>query len=167
MMKMRPTFESKRELITLCHTCGIGKDSIVVEIGSYAGESSEVFAVIAGTVYCIDPWIPGSIGGIVEAESKFDDMVMGHSNIRKCKISSVKYAMMVPDNSVDLVYIDGNHDEESVREDILSWMPKVKKGCWISGHDYNSNYPGLVSVVNEILGKPDHTFECFSWGKKL
>ena len=49
---------------------------------------------------------------------------------------SVEAAMQVPDNSLDFVYIDGNHEFSYVTSDIHVWRKKVKKGGIISGHDY-------------------------------
>lgn len=40
------------------------------------------------------------------------------------------------DESLDFVYIDGNHVFEYVVEDIALWSPKVRKGGIICGHDY-------------------------------
>ena len=35
-----------------------------------------------------------------------------------------------------MVYIDGDHRKEPVLADINAWLPKVKKGGIIGGHDY-------------------------------
>lgn len=43
----------------------------------------------------------------------------------------------VEDESLDFVYIDGNHALEYVIEDIKLWSKKVKKGGIVSGHDYD------------------------------
>ena len=40
------------------------------------------------------------------------------------------------DNSLDFVYIDGNHQEPYITEDITEWSKKVRSGGIISGHDY-------------------------------
>lgn len=40
------------------------------------------------------------------------------------------------DESLDFVYIDGNHKFEYTVEDIALWSPKVRKGGIIAGHDY-------------------------------
>lgn len=40
------------------------------------------------------------------------------------------------DNSLDFVYIDGNHTLPYIAMDIFGWERKVKKGGIISGHDY-------------------------------
>lgn len=55
------------------------------------------------------------------------------------------------DNSLDFVFIDADHKYQSVVNDILAWMPKVKIGGVLAGHDYPS-YPGVVKAVNEIFG---------------
>jgi hypothetical protein len=40
------------------------------------------------------------------------------------------------DESLDFIYIDGNHSYESVKEDMNIWFPKLKKGGLFAGHDY-------------------------------
>lgn len=44
------------------------------------------------------------------------------------------------DNSLDFVFIDGNHSFTYVLEDIAAWSKKVRPGGIVAGHDYwNSN----------------------------
>jgi hypothetical protein len=40
------------------------------------------------------------------------------------------------DNSLDFVYIDGDHSYDFVMQDIIIWGRKVRTGGIISGHDY-------------------------------
>jgi predicted O-methyltransferase YrrM len=58
------------------------------------------------------------------------------------------------DDSVDVIFIDAGHSYESVIKDIKSWLPKIKNGGIMSGHDYNS-WPGVKLAVNEIFNKID------------
>jgi hypothetical protein len=37
---------------------------------------------------------------------------------------------------LDFCFIDENHSYKSVREDVLMWLPKIKKGGILAGHDY-------------------------------
>lgn len=54
------------------------------------------------------------------------------------------------DGSLDVVYIDGAHDYDSVRADLAAWTPKVRTGGLIAGHDYNPGaWPGVVQAVRE------------------
>lgn len=57
-----------------------------------------------------------------------------------------------PDEFYDIVYIDGGHSYESVRDDIKNWLPKVKQGGFICGDDYIEGWPGVVQAVNEMFG---------------
>jgi Methyltransferase domain len=49
---------------------------------------------------------------------------------------SLSAALLIPDDSVDFVYVDARHDYCGVMEDLLAWWPKLKKGGLMAGHDY-------------------------------
>ena len=53
------------------------------------------------------------------------------------------------DNSIDAIYIDGNHSYEAVIEDIKNWSPKVKQGGLIIGDDYLT-FEGVKKAVNDF-----------------
>lgn len=65
-------------------------------------------------------------------------------------------AREVPDGSLDFVYIDANHELMPVLRDIYAWVPKVKKGGIISGHDYVSRrdwpHVQVVQAVHAYTG---------------
>ena len=65
--------------------------------------------------------------------------------------SSSDAAKEFEQESVDLVFIDANHSYESVKNDIVLWLPKVKRGV-LSGHDYSIGFFGVIQAVNEKLG---------------
>jgi FkbM family methyltransferase len=56
----------------------------------------------------------------------------------------------------DLVFLDAGHDEPSVRADIAHWLPQVKPGGFLAGHDYEPAYPGLIKAVDEMFPKAEH-----------
>jgi predicted O-methyltransferase YrrM len=58
------------------------------------------------------------------------------------------------DNSVDVIFIDAGHSYDAVIRDIKSWLPKIKDGGIMSGHDY-INWSGVNTAVNEIFDKVD------------
>ena len=68
-----------------------------------------------------------------------------------------------------LVYIDGDHTGESVRKDIELYLPKVKKGRYIAGHDYNNEmWPEVVQTVNSFFPKEKiWVFDDYSWMVKI
>jgi Methyltransferase domain len=57
-------------------------------------------------------------------------------------------------NDLDFVYIDGNHQEEFVREDILNYYRKVRSSGVLGGHDFYNGYQrehdGVVKAVAEF-----------------
>jgi hypothetical protein len=53
------------------------------------------------------------------------------------------------DNSLDFVYIDGNHFKEYFEQDLNDWWPKIKKGGVLCGHDYDHYlFPEITNYVN-------------------
>lgn len=50
---------------------------------------------------------------------------------------SVDIAKRFTNESLDFVYIDGNHALEFVIADIAAWAPKVRKGGIVAGHDFD------------------------------
>jgi predicted O-methyltransferase YrrM len=140
----------------------ITKESIVVEVGSYSGVSSELFALFCKKIYCIDIW-----EGFAEpAEKIFDELIIKYNNIVKLKSTSQDAAKNFQNYSIDLVYIDAEHTYHSTKNYILSWISKIKSNGIISGHDYN--WPGVEQAVNEIFyNKQINIYKDNSWLVKL
>jgi len=65
--------------------------------------------------------------------------------------TSKEAASLIP-NHLDLVFIDGSHDYESVKDDILNWKKKIRPGGILSGHDFHPNFPGVMQAVKDCLG---------------
>ncbi len=56
------------------------------------------------------------------------------------------------DESLDLVWIDGDHSYEGCLADIEAWLPKVRAGGLIGGHDYGREQRGAVAAaVHDIF----------------
>jgi predicted O-methyltransferase YrrM len=77
-------------------------------------------------------------------------------------MSSLEYAKFVEDKSLDFIYIDGNHQYSSVKEDIQVWYNKIKPGGIISGHDFNW-IPVSKAVIEFFNEQPSHVFIDSSW----
>ena len=89
--------------------------------------------------------------------------------ITPVRIDSVKAAARYEDKSIDFVFIDGSHLYESVKADIEAWLPKVKVGGYIGGHDYgNQNEPtnGVQRAVDERFNTDIKTYNP-GWGSWL
>lgn len=67
-------------------------------------------------------------------------------------LSSLEAARLYADGSLDFIFIDANHDYEAVRADIAAWLPKLRPGGHLGGHDYSEDWPGVVRAVDEAFG---------------
>jgi len=63
--------------------------------------------------------------------------------------SSLTAASRFEDGSLDFVHIDGDHAFDMVMQDILNFVPKVRKGGMVLVHDYLSFYQaGVIQAVD-------------------
>lgn len=63
-------------------------------------------------------------------------------------------AQLYENRSLDFVFIDANHAYAPVFYDIKAWLPKVKKGGYLAGHDFTS-HPGVKKAVNALLPRAE------------
>lgn len=65
---------------------------------------------------------------------------------------SVELSGLFKHESLDTLFIDGDHTYDGVMRDILCWWPKVKKGGTIIFHDYKRDkmHEGVTLAVDAI-----------------
>jgi len=158
-------------------------DSHFVEIGSWKGRSASYMCVEiinSGKKIkfdCVDPWT-----GSEEHQkgAQFEDIHVLKGTLYEefvknmkpveyqynaIKLPSVEAAKLYEDNSLDFVFIDGAHDYDNVRSDVLAWLPKVKPGKLLTGHDWK--WPPLQKAVVEIFGNEVQEYgTCWKYVKK-
>jgi len=120
------------------------------EIGVQHGEFSEhILANWHGnTLFSIDAWQNFDEESYVDIANRSNDeqiLIYAGTTIRLAsfgqrsvvwRMTSEQAAMVMPDNTLDFCYIDADHRYEAVKRDIELWLPKVKSGGIICGHDY-------------------------------
>lgn len=170
-----PWREGLFEMLERLQSYGISEWT-VVEIGTYLGESASIIARYTDYVWTVDPWDlefmrsisenPGlTYGGIQEA---YDRNTKGQGNITLINEPSLLAARRFADRSLDFVYIDGWHRVFPCVVDIITWLPKIKDGGFIGGHDYTTaDYSEVIPATMYTLGRPDHTFPDGSWLKRV
>ena len=129
------------------------KVTSVVEIGSWKGRSTHALCSgCKGIVYAVDHF-QGSAGEITTTHREaveggvYDEFMknVGHfPNLKVMKMSSREASKLIP--KVDMVFIDGGHDYDSFRMDLLCWAPKAK--YVLCGHD--GLYPGVMKALEDI-----------------
>jgi predicted O-methyltransferase YrrM len=156
-------------------------NSIFVEVGSWKGKSTAYIGVeIINSkknikCYAVDTW-EGSPGvhdydDYVKTNTLYQLFLSNISSLKDViipiKNTSVEAAKQFKNNSIDVVYIDANHEYEYIKEDIHTWYPKVKPGGIISGHDYL--FPGVYKAVHEYFpfDLKEYTGNCWVYRKPL
>ena len=82
------------------------------------------------------------------------------------RTTSLEASEQFEDDSLDFVFIDASHEYEDVKRDICAWLPKVKVGGVLAGHDYYpeggwSVWPGVRKAVEELLDNFEASEKCF------
>lgn len=151
----------------------------MVEVGTFSGSSAVQFLDSPKVEHltCVDIWC--SNYDATDHASNSDMEAAKHAFIIRAgkelysgrcallELPSVQAAATYPDHTFDLVYIDAMHHYRAVKEDIQAWLPKVKPGAWIAGHDYLSHHPGVKEAVDELFGKPEHVLFDTSWAVRV
>lgn len=145
-----------------------------VEVGSYFGQSALAMAMSiensgkAIRFDCVDTWdargtpqaeldgqrqkLSYEIDGQDELYFRFLKNMFQTGAIKyitPIKLPSLLAVNLYGDVSLDFVFIDASHDYDSVKADIKVWLPKIKDGGLLAGHDYGS--PGVSRAVNEAF----------------
>lgn len=136
-----------------------------VEIGVRGGEYSETLckAMPNAKIWGVDPYTRIDGYRDITRQHTFDryeqaaheklDQYPNYSFLRLTSMQAVNY---FADNSIDFVYIDGNHDFYNVTADIDFWLKKVRKGGIISGDDYFKHKGNArIQVYQAVNGYTD------------
>lgn len=64
------------------------------------------------------------------------------------KKDTVEAAQIIPDGILDFVFIDACHETEAVKADIRAWLPKLREGGYMMGHD--RSWPSVQKALDEL-----------------
>lgn len=76
---------------------------------------------------------------------------LGKYNCKVIKAFSMDAVKEYDDESLDFVYIDGNHSYKYVLEDLTEWEKKVRIGGIVAGHDYRDGDGRWVCDVKKVV----------------
>jgi Methyltransferase domain len=72
-------------------------------------------------------------------------------NVTVLRGMSTDMAKHVEDESLSLLYLDGDHSYEGVMNDLYFWYPKVKFGGIVAGHDFLAPQYGVFQAVHDYF----------------
>lgn len=171
--KMNPQFIGICHLIhDICKKFD-GEESVykMIEIGAYMGESTFLFGCsgLFDEIHTIDPHhgeeefneLFGYDWDLIKKEYEIN--TRNFPNIIHWSEFSFELNHKFADNDFDFIYIDGDHTYEGVSRDLDLFLPKIKKGGIVAGHDYTNNWEGVRRAVDEAFGSPSKTYADGSW----
>ncbi|MEH2424108.1 MAG: class I SAM-dependent methyltransferase [Nostoc sp.] len=126
------------------------KDTVVVEVGSYRGVTTQVIAkATSRRVIAVDPYI--GYGGWEEDYRFFSKNTDGLSNVTHERKTSGEAARTWNYNPVSLVFIDALHDYVNTAFDIETWSSLLIKGGILAMHDTDQEcFAGTRKAVFEF-----------------
>lgn len=143
----------------------------IVEVGVWKGRSTSVLAqVCPGVIWAVDHW-QGTPHDEVQHQLYAQALAAGEAvcqefltalakPIRSGKVVPVRMASIAAaeflgntlGRTLDLVFLDGDHSYEAVRDDIAQWRQLVRPGGMLAGHDYAPRWTGVRQAVDEAFG---------------
>lgn len=147
----------------------VREPATVVEVGCWLGKSTAYCArriLECGTriaFYAVDTWegTPNEPALMEAARSAGGSVFhmfrqnMEDAGVLACiqpmQMTSVAAAAQFAAGTIDFVFIDADHSTAAVQADIAAWLPKIKPGGVLAGHDWNT-YGSVQQGVRSMLG---------------
>lgn len=144
--------------------------AVVVEVGVWQGRSTTALCLgTKGVVYAIDHWqgspeelsdahqMMSTPTGRYQVFSKAIENLFPVIDEGKCvplvmpsgSAAKLLGPMLRDIGGADMIFLDGGHDAESFRRDLLIWSDLLRTGGILCGHD--RHWPGVQSVLSELL----------------
>lgn len=145
------------------------KKPVIVEIGSAHGASSIIFAETVkdkgGKLFCIDNYPEDYYGqekfGKYARQAFMQNVMKPYSKyvtfLEYPSSEAIIRVRELTDGEIDLLFIDGDHSYEAVREDCELYLPLLRSGGHVGFHDYNNPAFGGVKRAADAA--------CGTWGE--
>lgn len=139
---------------------GVGVEIGVAE-GWYSSKIMELGKV--NRMYGVDPYSPHQGYRDYTRETTYNRLQSkAHERLDKypdynfIQAYSVDAVQRFEDNSLDFVYVDGDHSYEAVIKDITMWIGKVKSGGILAGDDYiksdrDKRFYDVITAVDDYV----------------
>lgn len=143
----------------------------IVELGSFLGRTTIALArSTPGEVYAIDDFRGVSsvhLTGTGLEKKQIEDIQsnlfayfrQNTASIPNIKVIQtdhadtgklpVEWVRGLPEEKPDMVFIDGSHEYEDVKRDIMVWRERLMPGGLLCGHDLD--WPGVRQAIDELL----------------
>jgi hypothetical protein len=146
---------------------GLGEGEVAIEVGSWKGRSTSALASrCQGTIYAVDHWagVPDDPEQAQLYAGQTPDQVFGDfqtnlaphleaGRVVPLRMDRLEAAAELRERHgeafASFVFIDADHRYRAVRADILAFLPLLRPGGILSGHDMH--WPGVARAVRELV----------------
>jgi hypothetical protein len=138
----------------------IGHDLVVLEVGSWFGDSARWFGALgAKRIYCVDTWA-GPVQDAVmhfvpNLYQQFLSNIMATPGLQErvvpLRMASLEAAFAFG-SECHLIYIDGDHSTLGAYNDVMAWRRHLVPGGVICGDDWE--WSTVQDGVKQAIGKP-------------
>ena len=139
-----------------------------VEVGVLRGKYSEVLCRSNPKLklFSVDAWswYPSRVKR--DYENVYEEAVWRLSRYPNCEMVrkwSMDAVKGFADESLDFVFIDGDHEFKAVTNDIAEWSKKVRKGGIVSGHDYGRSHDRQYGNVKDVVNAWTYSKNITPW----
>lgn len=139
-----------------------------VDLGTFKGLSAVTLALACKEVHTFDCYddLPADSFADTLNPNRYREELNGHSlensqalaarygNITAYKARSVQAAAEWRKGLVDVLFVDDDHSEASVLNNVAAWRQHLRRGAVILCHDNNDIHPGVQSAVLKLGSQP-------------
>jgi predicted O-methyltransferase YrrM len=132
----------------------LGDNSITVEIGSDKGWWAHRFLKqLPGRLYCVDIWagprwrrneLPTKVPGTMAGFYVWLENVHPWFGTRCFPLRGFSDKVRYKPKNIDFLFVDGGHTYRTVLLDLKTWVPRVRQGGLIVGHDWDGKWASHV-----------------------
>jgi predicted O-methyltransferase YrrM len=132
------------------------RSKVGIEVGSYMGKSAFVMlkANPSLKLYCVDLFQKGVVGTL-ECCQYFMREEMAQGRVEFISASSREGADILAQRGIqaDFAWIDGGHDTPTVLGDIRKYLPLIRPGGELLGHDFDQppEHPEYNDVAQAVI----------------
>ena len=155
----------------------VPRGGVVIEVGVFDGDFSERIVALnePRKLHLVDPWFTKDDGTLYDGptqqfasaqqasstlENQYQHVVrrfadeIASGRIEVHRTLSHLAAPLFPDEHFDWIYVDASHFYDDVKVDLEAFWPKLKRGGYIAGDDYDRRgiwEHGVTRAVDEFI----------------
>lgn len=145
-----PPLMSEAEIKAIIKVIRENRPKIIVELGCYSGGTTikmSEFVPTDAMIYAVDIF---AINGKDIRDFVINERFPKYENITLIE-KTTHEASQGFNQEIDFLFVDADHQDDSIQQDCHDWLPKLKSGGIVVFDDYaNDDFPAVGRRVQEL-----------------